>query len=130
MGVQNVLVPLTAAIEEVLGGVVTDEEVFYHLDAISSWVQCPGGEDGTEEPHLREEMVWRVNLHVSHGGHYADLNGTMPYVMCSDGDPEPMKDIVREIWNEYSFARMARESGLTESTKGIPAEENGPGGLI
>jgi hypothetical protein len=113
MGVQNVLVPLTAAIEETLGYVVTDEEVFYHLEAISTWVECSGGAEGEpEEPHLRETMVWRVNLHVSHGGRYADLNGTMPYVMCSDGDPGPMKDLVREIWNEYSFARLARESGL------------------
>lgn len=116
MPVVDVDAVLKDAIEKTLDEVTSGEHVAYHLSSMWHPVICEGDEDNS--PHQTLELVWRVNLFISFEGTYCSLNGMIPYGMCCDADPEPMAELVRDVWSEYSFRALMHEADLKD-----PAED-------
>lgn len=115
-------------IEEVLTELVADQPIdaTYHLCVIPQVVECEGDHLDDDEPHLMERLFWRLNLHlIMNGERFIVINGLLPYEACYDGDPEPMTDLLQNMWKEHQFYLLMKEKDFDSELEKVAAEITG-----
>lgn len=85
----------------------SEVDVVYHLRVQDHIEQSQQeDEEGMPQVVITQSPIWMLNLHFTHRDREIANYGWLPYHYCSDGDVQPMRLLVRELWHRFQFAYM------------------------